>query len=143
MGGALLVPGSLAIISAHFSDAERGRAIGTWSAATTITAALGPVLGGYLIEHASWRWVFFINAPLAALVLVLVIWGVPESRDPAAQRLDWLGALLGAAGLGALTYGLINAGAPTADPLRWGRRSPWRSYCWGCSCWWRRAAGSP
>src|SRR6266849_4476062 len=80
MGAALLVPGSLAIISASFDEKSRGQAIGTWSGFTAITAAIGPVLGGWLVEHASWRWVFFINLPLAAAVLVLTLWHVPESR---------------------------------------------------------------
>src|SRR5438046_3176604 len=81
IGGALLVPGSLAIISASFSDQDRGRAIGTWSGFTAITAAIGPVLGGWLIEHFSWRAVFFINLPLAAIVLLISFYRVPESRD--------------------------------------------------------------
>src|SRR5205807_966611 len=71
---ALLVPGSLAILSAAFPPAQRGRAIGTWSAFTGITAAVGPLLGGWLIDHASWRWVFFINLPVGAAVLGLVAW---------------------------------------------------------------------
>ncbi|MDP9375821.1 MAG: MFS transporter, partial [Chloroflexota bacterium] len=112
VGGALLVPGSLAIISATFSGEERGRAIGTWSGFTAITAALGPVLGGWLVENLSWRWVFFINLPLAAAVLALVFWRVPESRDEgAAGGLDWPGAALATIGLGALVFGLIEAGA--------------------------------
>ena len=81
VGGALLVPGSLAIISAAFSEAQRGRVIGTWSGFTAITTALGPVLGGWLAESLSWRAVFFINLPLAVVVLVLTLWRVPESRD--------------------------------------------------------------
>jgi EmrB/QacA subfamily drug resistance transporter len=109
IGAALLVPGSLAIISASFSHEERGRAIGTWSGFTSITAALGPVLGGFLIEHASWRWVFFINVPLALIVLVLTFWRVPESRNPHTARLDWLGACLATIGLGGLIYALIES----------------------------------
>jgi MFS family permease len=80
IGAALLVPGSLAIISASFTREQRGRAIGTWSGFTSITAAVGPVFGGFLIEHGSWRWVFFINLPLAIIVLLLTFWRVPESR---------------------------------------------------------------
>jgi MFS family permease len=95
IGGALLVPGSLALISANFSEKERGRAIGTWSGFTAITAAIGPVLGGWFVEHGSWRWVFFINIPLGAAVLWLTLWKVPESRDEQhSQRFDWLGGLL-------------------------------------------------
>jgi len=82
MGAAFLVPGSLAIISATFDDAERGRAIGTWSAFSAITTAIGPVTGGWLIEHVSWRAVFFLNVPLAAIVLVLSLRFMQESRDP-------------------------------------------------------------
>ena len=82
VAGALLTPASLAIISAAFSDeTERGRAIGTWSGFTAITAAFGPVLGGWLVENASWRWVFFINVPLAVVVVAVALRGVPESRD--------------------------------------------------------------
>src|ERR1700693_6208342 len=80
IGGALLVPGSLALISATFSQEERGRAIGTWSGFTSITAAIGPVLGGWFIQYGSWRWVFFINLPLGIIVLLLALWKVPESR---------------------------------------------------------------
>src|SRR5262249_53071938 len=78
VGAALLVPGSLAIISASFSERDRGRAIGTWSGFTSITAAIGPVLGGFLIEHGSWRWAFFINVPLAVVVLALTTRYLPE-----------------------------------------------------------------
>jgi EmrB/QacA subfamily drug resistance transporter len=105
---ALLVPGSLAILSAAFPPADRGRAIGTWSGFSGFTASIGPLLGGWLIDHASWRWVFFLNLPIAAAVLVLVAWRVPESRDPeAAPHLDGWGALLATLGLGGVTYGLI------------------------------------
>jgi EmrB/QacA subfamily drug resistance transporter len=110
IGGALLVPGSLAIISATFSEEERGRAIGTWSGATAITTAMGPVLGGWLIEHVSWRAVFFLNLPLALAVIVLVLLFVPESRDEEdAASLDLAGALLATVGLGAIVYGLIES----------------------------------
>src|SRR5207248_4223835 len=86
VGGALLVPGSLAIISASFSEDERGQAIGTWSGSTAITTALGPVMGGWLIEHVSWRAVFFLNLPLAIVVLLLVFRFVPESRDERSEE---------------------------------------------------------
>ncbi len=105
---ALLVPGSLAILSASFPPESRGRAIGTWSAFTGVTAAVGPLVGGWLVDHGSWRWVFFLNLPLAVAVLALSAWRVPESCDPeAASRLDWPGAALATLGLAGLTYGLI------------------------------------
>src|SRR5437763_7124739 len=81
VGAALLVPGSLAIISASFPEQERGRAIGTWSGFSAITTAFGPVLGGWLIEHLSWRWAFLVDLPLPVGVLGLLFWRVPESRD--------------------------------------------------------------
>src|ERR1043165_312618 len=110
VGGALLVPGSLAIISASVTNEERGRAIGTWSGFTAITSAVGPVLGGWLIENVSWRAVFFINAPLALSVLALVFLHVPESRDEkGAKGLDWTGAALATFSLGAIVYGLIES----------------------------------
>jgi EmrB/QacA subfamily drug resistance transporter len=110
VGAALLVPGSLALISASFPAAERGRAIGTWSGFTAITAACGPVLGGWLVQHFSWRWVFFINLPLAASVLAITIWRVPETRAAhASERLDWPGVVLTTAGLGALVFALIES----------------------------------
>jgi len=112
VGAALLVPGSLAIISASYSESERGRAIGTWSGFTAITAAIGPVLGGWLVQNGSWRWVFFINLPLALIVLLVTLWRVPESRnDKVSGTLDWPGAALATCGLGAITYALIEAPA--------------------------------
>src|SRR5436853_3926828 len=110
IGGALLVPGSLAIISATFNEQERGRAIGTWSGSTAITTALGPLLGGWLIEHVSWRAVFFLNVPLALAVLALVVLFVPESRDEEeAGRLDLIGAALATLSLGGVVFGLIES----------------------------------
>jgi EmrB/QacA subfamily drug resistance transporter len=110
IGGALLVPGSLAIITTSFPKEERGQAIGIWSAFTSITAAIGPVMGGWLIEHVSWRAVFFINVPIAIVVLALTSRFVSESRDAkSAKELDWLGAVLATVSLGALVYGLIES----------------------------------
>ena len=109
VGGALLVPGSLAIISATFSADERGKAIGTWSGATAITTALGPLVGGWLIDHVSWRAVFFLNVPIALAVIALVWLFVPESRDEKSGKLDLTGAALATAGLGAVVYGLIQS----------------------------------
>ena len=109
LGAALLVPGSLAIISSSFPVNERGRAIGTWSGFSAITTAIGPVMGGWLIEHVSWRAVFFINVPIALLVILISLRSVPESSDKESAGLDWLGAIVGALGLGALVYGLIES----------------------------------
>jgi EmrB/QacA subfamily drug resistance transporter len=109
IGAAFLVPSSLAIISAFFDEESRGRAIGTWSGFTAITTALGPVLGGWLIEHASWHWVFFINVPLAAAVIIISLWHIPESRNQTARKVDWLGALIATAGLGGLVYGFLES----------------------------------
>jgi MFS family permease len=106
IAGALLVPGSLAIISASFDEERRGRAIGTWSGFTAITAGAGPVLGGWLIEQVSWRAVFFINIPIALIVLLIALLHVPESRDDDANAgLDWPGVALATLGLGMLVYG--------------------------------------
>lgn len=109
LGAAFLTPGSLAIISASFPEQDRGRAIGTWSGFSAITTALGPVLGGWLIQHASWRWIFFINLPLAATVIVISMWHVPESRSSVAKQLDLPGAALVTIGLGGLVYGLVES----------------------------------
>ena len=109
VGAAFLVPGSLSLISASFDEKSRGQAIGTWSGFTAITTAIGPVLGGWLIEHASWRWVFFINVPLAAAVIAISLWRVPESRNADAGHVDWLGALVATVGLGGVVYGFIES----------------------------------
>src|ERR1041384_2853578 len=110
LGAALLVPGSLALISSSFSEEERGRAIGTWSGFSAMTTAIGPVLGGWLVEHVSWRAVFFLNLPLALAVLVISVWHVPESREedqPGA--LDWIGAVVATVGLAGVVFGLIES----------------------------------
>jgi EmrB/QacA subfamily drug resistance transporter len=111
VAGAILTPGSLAIIRAFFDETRRGRAIGLWSGFSSITAALGPVVGGWLVQNATWRLVFFINLPLAVIVLLIVARQMPESRGEGEQRaaLDWPGALLSTLGLGALVSGLIEA----------------------------------
>src|SRR5262245_43953095 len=101
VGAALLVPGSLALISANFGKERRGQAIGTWSGFTSIAAGVGPVFGGWLVDRFSWRWIFFINIPLAAVVLLIAWSRVPESRDEQSRgRVDWLGAALATVGLG-------------------------------------------
>ncbi|HEY3113101.1 MAG TPA: MFS transporter [Gemmatimonadaceae bacterium] len=108
IGAAFLVPGSLAIISATFDDAERGKAIGTWSGFSAITTAIGPVIGGWLIQHVSWRAAFFINVPLAAIVVALSLKFMDESKDPSRSReIDWVGALLAILGLGGIVFGLL------------------------------------
>src|SRR5215475_5230611 len=107
LGAALLVPGSLAIISSSFSEQERGRAIGVWSGFSAITTGIGPVLGGWLIEHVSWRAVFFFNVPIAFVVVLISLRHVGENSNRETTRVDWLGAILAALGLGALVYGLI------------------------------------
>jgi EmrB/QacA subfamily drug resistance transporter len=110
LGGALLVPGSLALISAAYPEKERGRAIGIWSGFSGITAAAGPVLGGFLVDHFSWTWAFLINLPMALLVLWIAWRHVPESRGASAGGgLDIAGALLATAALGGIVYAFIEA----------------------------------
>src|SRR5215212_5288960 len=118
VGGALLVPGSLSIISSSFDEEERGKAIGTWSGLSGVTTALGPVLGGFLVENVSWRAAFLINVPLAIVVLLIAARYVPESRDPDARKLDIPGAALATFGLGGVVFGLItSAEAGFTDPV--------------------------
>jgi EmrB/QacA subfamily drug resistance transporter len=121
MAGALLVPGSLAIVAATFAGAARGRAVGTWTAWTGISTVLGPAGGGALIGAFSWRWIFWVNLPLVAATIVLTLRAVGESRDPGATRaIDWLGIALSAAGLGGPVFALIQE--PThgwSDPMVW------------------------
>ena len=118
IGGALATPGSLALISANFSETERGRAIGTWSGFAAITAAIGPLLGGWLAQNASWRYVFLINVPLAAFVVAAALLRVPESRDESGGRsIDVAGASLATAALASLTFGLIRLQNGASDAL--------------------------
>jgi EmrB/QacA subfamily drug resistance transporter len=119
VGAALLTPGSLAMIQGSFRKADRGRVIGQWAGLAGIAAALGPVLGGWIIDNASWRWIFMLNVPVGAVVTVVAARHVPESRDPEATRsFDVLGAALGAVGLGGATYALIeNGNAPSFQVL--------------------------
>jgi EmrB/QacA subfamily drug resistance transporter len=109
IGAALLVPGSLAIISTCFDEDSRGKAIGTWSGFTAITTALGPVLGGWLIQYASWRWAFFLNVPLAVAVVGISHRHVPESRGFAVKQVDWSGALLATVGLAGVVTGFLES----------------------------------
>jgi len=113
IGAALSVPESLALISVAFTGAARGRAIGTWSGFASLTGAAGPLIGGALAQHASWRYVFLINVPLAIAVVAIALLRVPESRDEDAVRtVDWAGAVLATLGLGTLVYGLIRLQLP-------------------------------
>ena len=105
--GALLIPGALAIIETNFPAHERGPAFGHWTAWTSAAMAVGPLLGGYLIDTFSWRWIFFINIPLLIASFMLARRGIKESHDPAPRRLDLAGAWLGAMALVGVTYGLI------------------------------------
>lgn len=108
VAAALLVPCSLAIIGASFDESERGKAIGTWAAFSAIAAAIGPLLGGWITDHTSWRMIFLINPVLAVPTIWIALRHVPESRDPQAPaQLDWLGALLALAGLGSLVFAII------------------------------------
>ncbi|MFC7383186.1 MFS transporter [Sphaerisporangium rhizosphaerae] len=116
IGGALLTPGSLAIIQSSFARDDRPRAVGAWSGLGGVAGAVGPLLGGWLVETAGWRWVFLINLPLAALTVAVAARHVPETRDDAMDgRFDILGAMLAALALAGITYGLIERG--TAIPL--------------------------
>jgi EmrB/QacA subfamily drug resistance transporter len=107
LGAAMLVPGSLAIITASFPASTRGRAIGTWSAMTSLAIIAGPVLGGYLVQTISWRAVFYINLPIAAVTLLIVWRKLPALDKTASGAIDWAGTLLITIALGALTYSLI------------------------------------
>ncbi len=121
LGAALLVPSSLAMLGAAFPPQQRGRAVGMWSALTSIASAVGPALGGWLVEAISWRAVFLINLPIAGAVLWITRQHVAETRNPRAGRLDLPGAVVATLGLGGLVYGLIEAGSVGwADPHAWG-----------------------
>jgi len=109
VGGALLIPGSLALIGASFPPEARGRAIGLWSGFSALMAAAGAVIGGWMIDTLSWRWIFFANVPIAAVILAVVAMRVPESRDDKARGLDWFGAALITASLAGLAYGLLGS----------------------------------
>ncbi len=113
LGAALLLPGSLSLISASFPQETRGTAIGIWSGASAMTAAIGPVMGGWLVDHASWRWVFFINVPIAVAILAITVFRVPESRNEGmSRRLDWGGALLATIAFAGITFALIEGRRP-------------------------------
>ncbi|MFG1840787.1 MFS transporter [Micromonospora sp. NPDC049175] len=124
-GGALLTPGSLSVLQASFHPDDRGRAIGAWAGLSGVSTALGPFIGGWLIDALSWRWIFFLNLPIAVLVVLAALRWVPESRDESAsrtqgpgrtrRRFDVSGALLGALALAGVTYALVDAPARGFD----------------------------
>ncbi|MBC2932198.1 MFS transporter [Nocardioides sp. zg-1228] len=117
VGGALLTPGSLAMIQGAFRSEDRGRAIGAWSGLGGIASAIGPLVGGLLVDHASWRWIFLINLPLAVLTVWLALRWVPETRDPRTRgRFDLTGATLASLALAGVTWALTDAG---------GAATPW------------------
>ena len=118
IGGALLTPGSLAILQASFRASDRAAAVGAWSGLGGVAGALGPFVGGGLVDGPGWRWAFLINLPVAALAVACARFAVPESRDPTAARgLDWIGAALAVLALGASTWALTRAGpAGWTDP---------------------------
>ena len=120
LAAATMAPGSLALLSAHFPASARGRAIGLWAASTSVAAALGPLLGGWLIDHAPWQIIFLINLPIAALAIFVLSHGVDELPKREARAMDWPGALLAVASLGAVTFGLTwlgETGAAPAHPI--------------------------
>ncbi|MGY2701273.1 EmrB/QacA subfamily drug resistance transporter [Nocardioides sp. HB32] len=115
VGAALLTPGSLAMIQGAFVREDRAKAIGSWSGLGSIAAAIGPFVGGALVQYASWRWIFLINLPIAVVTVVTARRAVPETLDPQAPReFDVVGAVLAALALGGLTYALIEWGSPLA-----------------------------
>ncbi|MFI9721169.1 DHA2 family efflux MFS transporter permease subunit [Streptomyces sp. NPDC052396] len=117
VGGALLTPGSLALIQSVFHPDDRAAAVGAWSGLGGVATAVGPFLGGWLVDGPGWRWVFLINLPVAAVCVPVALRRVPETRDPSAHgRFDVLGAVLGALALGLVTYALIAAPAKGASP---------------------------
>lgn len=111
VGAAMATPGALAIIESSFVRADRARAIGVWAGYSGIAAAVGPFLGGWLVDHGGWRWIFWVNLPLVVVVVVLTLRCAPESRDlEAARRFDVVGASLSIAGLSGLTYAFTASG---------------------------------
>ncbi|MCX7587893.1 DHA2 family efflux MFS transporter permease subunit [Phenylobacterium sp. 58.2.17] len=120
VGAALLVPASLALLGASFDEEARGRAVGVWAGASGLMSAIGPVLGGWLTDVVSWRAVFLINLPLAALAVGFILSGARESREPAAGPVDWSGAVCATLGLSALTWSLTQASTAGGSPAVWG-----------------------
>jgi multidrug resistance protein len=137
IGGALLTPGSLAMIQGAFVPEDRGKAIGAWSGLGSAAAAIGPFVGGVLVDHASWRWIFLINLPLAVLTVLIAWRWAPETRDPTATgHFDVTGAVLASLALGGITFALIE----------WGSRGAGWAGAAGLAAaspsWWSSAAGS-
>jgi EmrB/QacA subfamily drug resistance transporter len=143
IGGALLVPSSLAIISASFPGQQRGRAIGTWAGASALTTALGPIAGGWLVDTLSWRAIFFINVPLALVALLLAVRWVPESRNQSAGGVDWTGGALAVLGLGLLAYGLTAASSAGWSQLPVLGCLAGSGVSLGMLIWWERRAPAP
>lgn len=141
VGGALLTPGSLALIQAVFHPEERAKAVGLWSGLSGVAIAFGPFLGGWLVDGPGWRWMFFLNVPLALLVLALAR-GVPETRDPhASGRFDVSGAALAALSLTGITYALIDA---PAGPAPWATAAAGAGVLLGALfVWWERRSPRP
>ena len=129
IGGALIMPSTLSILTNVFPAEERAKAIGIWAAVAGLGIAIGPVGGGWLIEHFDWSSVFLVNLPIVALALAAAPSLVPESRDPKKSRLDPLGAVLSTIGLGALTWAIIEGqhGWTDAGPARRLRRGAGRA----------------
>src|SRR5205823_7013064 len=123
IGAAAILPVTLSIISNVFDPRERGKAIGVWAGAVGLAVAIGPVVGGLLLEHFWWGSVFLVNVPIVAVGLVGILALVPESRDPAPGRIDLTGVLLSIAGLGIFVYGIITGG----DSGNWGQLKVWGS----------------
>jgi EmrB/QacA subfamily drug resistance transporter len=111
VGSALLTPGALALIQSVFHPDDRAKAVGAWSGLASIAGAAGPLVGGWLVEYASWRWIFLVNLPLAAAVVTIALRYVPETRETTSGHFDVPGAVLGALGLAGVTYALVEAGA--------------------------------
>jgi len=118
LAGAVLAPASLALIAATFPKSERGAAIGVWAGASALTTALGPVLGGWIVDALSWRYIFYLNIPIALAALAAGAVFSVESRDEAARRLDWPGAALAVLALGALAFSLTRLGERSIGDLR-------------------------
>lgn len=135
LAGAFLAPAALAVIGAVYPKESRGRALGVWASASALTAAIGPIVGGLLVEHAHWSWIFALNVPVAVIALALAWRTLPESRAPGPHGpLDLVGAALAAAAFGCLAYGLVSLGGDPADTVGGGDQRSWtrRIFFLGC-----------